>query len=141
MDEALVFWKKAFSRKISEEKFNREYAYNVRHNYGQEGKRVNYAPYNCAKIITSHEPSTGDHHGCPFKHFNADRLRTYLQSHRVTESTIQEILDLIRQQHFQIACARYFEAVHKIEGQMDIIPHPNDYFDRSLKLSKSVDHQ
>lgn len=142
MDEALVFWKRAFSQKISEEKFNKEYAYNVRHSYGQEGKRTNYTPYNCMKIITSHEPSTADHHGCPFKHFNVDNLRSTLQSHHVMERTIQDIIDLVRHQHFQIACTRYFEAIHKIDEQMEIIAHPNEYFDRSLKLSKAdkIDH-
>jgi DNA primase large subunit len=136
MDEALVFWKKAFSKKISEDKFNKEYAYNVRHSYGQEGKRANYAPYNCVKVITSNEPSAGDHHGCPFKHFSADNLRATLLSRNVSERTIQEILELVRHQHFQIACTRYFEASRKTEEQMDMIAHPNEYFDRSLKLSK-----
>lgn len=137
MDEALVFWKKAFSKKINEDKFNKEYAYNIRHSYGQEGKRANYVPYNCVKIITSNEPFSGDHHGCPFKHFNEDNLRSLLLSKNVNERTIQDIFELVRHQHFQIACTRYFEVSHKADEQMDIIAHPNDYFDRSLKILKN----
>lgn len=44
VDEALIYWKHAFSN-ITPDKFQKEYAYNVRYNYGLEGKRTNYSPY------------------------------------------------------------------------------------------------
>jgi DNA primase large subunit len=44
VQEALVFWRTSFSN-ITDDKFNKEYAYNVRYNYGLEGNRKNYSPY------------------------------------------------------------------------------------------------
>jgi DNA primase large subunit len=34
------------------DKFNKEYAYNIRYNYGQEGKRQDWSEWNCVKIIS-----------------------------------------------------------------------------------------
>ena len=42
IDEAIVFWRKAFGGRITDDKFNKEYKYNIRHSYGLEGKRTNY---------------------------------------------------------------------------------------------------
>lgn len=43
VEEALLFWRKSFSL-ISDDKFTKDYKYNVRHNYGLEGSKVNYSP-------------------------------------------------------------------------------------------------
>jgi DNA primase large subunit len=41
IEEAVAFWRKSFS-KITDDTFNKEYKYNIRHSYGLEGKRANY---------------------------------------------------------------------------------------------------
>ena len=46
VEEALIFWRKGFSA-ITDDKFNKEYRYNVRHTYGLEGGRKNYSPKEC----------------------------------------------------------------------------------------------
>ena len=48
---------------IIQVQFDKQYSYNVRHSYGKEGKRANYTPYSCMKIIMSNAPTQGDHHG------------------------------------------------------------------------------
>lgn len=53
LDEALKFWRTEFSHKIAPDAFDKQYAYNIRHNYGKEGKRVEYTPHSCVKIISS----------------------------------------------------------------------------------------
>lgn len=47
IDEALAFWRRSFSM-MQDDKFNKEYKYNIRHSYGLEGKRANYAAKRCA---------------------------------------------------------------------------------------------
>jgi hypothetical protein len=37
LEEAMLFWKTEFCKKIPAEKFEKEYAYAVRHAYGKEG--------------------------------------------------------------------------------------------------------
>ena len=37
MEESLAFWKLLFARKVQGDKFERQYAYNIRHSYGKEG--------------------------------------------------------------------------------------------------------
>ncbi|KRZ65035.1 DNA primase large subunit, partial [Trichinella sp. T8] len=67
--------------KIDAEKFQRQYAYSNHHNYGEEGKRADYAVYSCLKIILNNPPGIGDFHGsrCPFKHCDAEHLQQLLK--------------------------------------------------------------
>jgi DNA primase large subunit len=44
LDEAIPFWRKMYGASMSDDKFNKEYKYNIRHSYGQEGRRANYPP-------------------------------------------------------------------------------------------------
>jgi DNA primase large subunit len=83
MDESLQFWKSEFTRKhdIDSDKFEKNYAYNIRHSYGQEGKRNDYKPWNCSKTIALTQPGQGEYHGCPFKTFSEENLVQLLGSY------------------------------------------------------------
>lgn len=109
VEEALIFWRNSFS-KISDERFQKEYSYNVRYNYGLEGKRTSYTPYSCRAIITNNHPSSGDHHGCPFKHFGDRQLKSLIMEYKIGDSPITEILRYKQMGHYQIACSKLFQA-------------------------------
>lgn len=76
MDESLRYWKQEFTKKndIDADKFEKNYAYNIRHSYGAEGKRNDYRPWNCNKTINLTQPGNGEYHGCPFKTFSEENL-------------------------------------------------------------------
>ncbi|KAG9445938.1 hypothetical protein H6P81_012066 [Aristolochia fimbriata] len=132
LEDALVFWKAEFSKKVGAERFDKEYAYTVRHNYGKEGKRTDYTPYGCQKIISS-TPGVGDHHGCPYRHFSEDNLRAALGKMGVSGRALDDIIEKARKQHYQLACTLTFEAIHATSCDSGI-NHPNLYFSESQKI-------
>jgi len=75
MDESIMFWKKEFCKKMDADKFEKNYAYNIRHGYGKEGKKNDYKPWNCNKVINLATPAPGEHHGCPFKTYSEENLK------------------------------------------------------------------
>ncbi|KAK3035876.1 hypothetical protein RJ639_033013 [Escallonia herrerae] len=135
LDDALAFWKAEFSRKVGAERFDKEYAYSIRHNYGKEGKRTDYTPYSCQKVISS-TPGVGDHHGCPYRHFSEENLRAALGNMGVSNRALEDVIDKVRNRHYQLACTLTFEAVHASSCDAGI-NHPNQYFSESQKIMES----
>ncbi|KAG6035060.1 hypothetical protein E4U41_006267 [Claviceps citrina] len=151
LEECLAFWRSAF-HKVTDDQFNKEYRYNVRHAYGEVGGDSNrrgggYSPYSCQKILTEHPPGPGEAHGCPYRHFNMENLTALVQAMGVTDrSVLQGIKEDKEKQKFHMACNRVFEHVHKAEikkakdegvmtaNQLETIVHPNEYFKRSYLL-------
>ncbi|XP_031272815.1 probable DNA primase large subunit [Pistacia vera] len=132
LEDALAFWKAEFSQKVGAERFDKEYAYSIRHNYGREGKRTDYTPYSCQKIISS-TPGVGDHHGCPYRHFSEENLRAAIGRMGVGSCAIEDVMDKVRNRHYQLACTLTFEAVHGSSCDAGI-NHPNQYFNDSQKI-------
>ncbi|XP_062110777.1 probable DNA primase large subunit [Humulus lupulus] len=135
LDDALSFWKAEFSQKVGSERFDKEYAYGIRHNYGREGKRTDYTPYSCQKVISS-TPGVGDHHGCPYRHFSEENLRAALSKMGVNSRAMEDVMDKVQNRHYQLACTLTFEAVHGASCDSGI-NHPNQYFSDSQKILQS----
>ncbi|KAL8519043.1 hypothetical protein ACS0TY_010114 [Phlomoides rotata] len=135
LDDALAFWKSEFSRKVGAERFDKEYAYGIRHNYGKEGKRTDYTPFSCQKIVSS-TPGVGDHHGCPYRHFSEENLRAALNKMGVSNRALEDVMDKVRNRHYQLACTLTFEAVHGTSYDQGV-NHPNQYFSDSQKILES----
>ncbi|XP_050205296.1 probable DNA primase large subunit [Mercurialis annua] len=138
LDDALAFWKAEFTQKVGAERFDKEYAYSIRHNYGREGKRTDYTPYSCQKIISS-TPGVGDHHGCPYRQFSEENLRAALNRMGVNSGAVDDAMDKVRNRHYQLACTLTFEAIHGVSCDSGI-NHPNQYFSDSQKVLKSKDN-
>ncbi|OLN96898.1 putative DNA primase large subunit [Colletotrichum chlorophyti] len=155
LEECLVFWRQSF-RSITDDTFNKEYRYNIRHVYGDVGGDSNrrgggYSPFSCQKILTEHPPGPGEAHGCPYRHFNLENLTTLVQAMGVSDrATLQGVKEDKDNQKFHMACNRVFEHLHKAElkkakdegiftsQQLETIVHPNEYFKRSYLL-KNLD--
>jgi DNA primase large subunit len=126
LEDAMIFWRDEFTKKIDADKFEKLYAYNIRHNYGKEGKRTNYTPYSCMKIITS-SMGHDDAHGCPFRHSDLPHLKQQLLAWNIPVTGINTVAESVSQGHFQLACGKYFQLMHSIESGVSI-NHPNQYF-------------
>lgn len=151
MEDCLMFWRQSF-KNITDDTFNKEYRYNVRHVYGDVGGDANrrgrgYSPYSCQKILTEHPPGTGEAHGCPYRHFSVDNLTNMLQATGVHDrDVLRSVKEDVEKKRFHIACNRVFEWAHKTEikkvkdenlwgpAELDTIVHPNTYFKRSYLL-------
>ncbi|KAG7333842.1 hypothetical protein KOW79_002249 [Hemibagrus wyckioides] len=135
LDQALQFWRSEFVKgKVDTDKFDKAYAYSIRHMFGKEGKRTDYTPYSCMKVILSNPPSQGDYHGCPFRHSDPELLKQKLQSYKLSPGGIVQILDLVKGMHYQLACQKYFELTHNIDDAGFSLNHPNQYFIESQKF-------
>lgn len=132
LEDALHFWRAEFTQKTDEHKFEKNYAYNIRHNYGKEGKRINYTPYSCMKIIMS-SVGPDDAHGCPFRHSDLSHLKQQLLAWNVPVAGVSEVAEYVTHGHYQLACGKYFQLSHG-EQCDEGINHPNQYFMESQKM-------
>ena len=142
IEEALLFWRRSF-RNMSDDKFTKEYRYNIRHGYGLEGRRQNYPAKSCARILTQDQPGPQDSHGCPFRHFSPANLSAALSKHyNLAPQHQSEILSAVKAGHYHVGCTRLFELTHKVnkgsglDGHGESVTHPNRYFERSYHMAQ-----
>ncbi|EJU04562.1 DNA primase large subunit [Dacryopinax primogenitus] len=149
VEEAVVFWRKAYGGTMTDDKFNKEYKYNIRHSYGLEGKRANYPAKSCQTILTTNQPGPTESHGCPFRHFSPENLQLALSAtYGIPASDQGEIMAAVKGQHYHIACTRVFELTHvkygvkmgdglgRANGATETVSHPNRYAARSREMEK-----
>lgn len=129
------FWREEFTRIMDMDKFERSYSYNIRYNYGKEGSQRNWAPFSCLKII-SLPGGVSDVCGCPFKNNDSTSLKSKLATYGISTVHQQEITSLAAKGHYQLACGKYFDAVHDIKLE-DGISHPNQFFDKSQSVMEN----
>jgi len=136
MEDALAFWRTEFMKggKTGEE-FEKEYSYNFKHQYGQEGSRINYKPHACGKVIgASPDPSGAT--GCPFRTCKSDALAQALGKMSLKADAVTAAVGKAREGHFQVACTMVYEARHGKFGAEGGVQHPNQYFKENREYYK-----
>jgi DNA primase large subunit len=139
LEDALQYFGKMFSV-VTHDKFQKDYAYGIRHMYGKEGQRKSTTPYSCVKIIQGNPaPNTGEHHGCPFRHYDKNGLATLLRQLQIgNESDRREIVQLAADQHPQLACLKHYNVMHPNAVETDNLGnHPNAWFRASMRYGES----
>ena len=142
LDDALIYFERQFS---CAKNFQKEYAYNIRHMYGKEGKRASYPPYSCSKIIHSNPPNANDHHGCPYKHGSVAHVTSMLSKLGLSGPQRNNIMALQQSNHYQLACLEHFKIMHPDVTSMgsnsninmdNVGNHPNAWFQASKTYSQ-----
>mmetsp|Transcript_9268 Transcript_9268/g.19539 ORF Transcript_9268/g.19539 Transcript_9268/m.19539 type:complete len:512 (-) Transcript_9268:1164-2699(-) len=145
LEEHTLFFQREFTRIMTAEQFNKQYAYSIRHMHGKEGKRASYTPYNCTKIVLGNPPQSGvEHHGCPYKHYDDSNLGALLGKLKIGNAGERDaIMALKKEGNFQLACAKHFEVMHpsasSVEGvNLDGVGnHPNSWFTSSVQYHQA----
>jgi DNA primase large subunit len=156
LEECIIFWRHSFKH-MTDDKFNKEYKYNIRHAYGDVGGDANrrgrgYSPYSCQKLLTEPLPGSGQSHGCPYRTFAVDNLVSLLNATGISDKeVIRGVREDVGKQRYHVACNRVFEYAHCKEikevkdkgkwgaAELDTILHPNTYFKRSFMLKHMGD--
>ena len=140
MDHALAFFEQEFTKVMTHDQFNKEYAYDIRHRYGQEGKRADYSAYGCFKLIMDFNPGPGEAHGCPFKYLAPSALASVLGKAGIDSAGQLAIAQQVKSNNFQVACQLHFDLAHPnyADLQVDVNGvgnHPNAWFRSSRRYA------
>ena len=134
LDDALAFWKREFMKggKTAEE-FDKQYKYNVRHQYGQEGCHANYVGHSCGRVISASHDRSGQA-GCPYRSCSSKDLSVMLREMKVPSGAIAAAVDKAQNHHNQMVCIAVYKTLHAKELEQPLT-HPQQYF---LKIQESL---
>jgi len=140
LEDAMKFFRGEFTKRtdVDVDKFEKEYAYGLRYNYGKEGKKKNWQPYDCMRIIME-TVGAGENHGCPFRHNETKTIRQRIESYELKKDEVDTILKKVEEGHFQIACGMHYTAVHLKELSTGSVSHPNQWYLESRGLGGGGD--
>jgi len=136
LEDALKFFRGEFTKKgdTDIDKFEKEYSYGIRYNYGKEGKKKNWQPYDCMRIIME-SVGPGETHGCPFRHHEGRTIRQRVEAYGgLKKEQVDAIMTKVEEGHYQIACGMHYNAVHLKELSTGAVSHPNQWYLESRGL-------
>jgi len=135
LDEVLVLWRTEFMKGkggMSADTFQKEYSYNFRHQYGQEGSRIKYKPFCCQQLIHA-SLDTSRTTGCPYKTYGPADLQNALRGMCLQGGAVKTVLEKADEGHYQVACTMAYEARHAEPFADGGVQHPNQYFNEAHK--------
>lgn len=143
IDQSLQWWHDEFVQSAGEDGWKKKnYAYNIRYNYGEVGRRQNWHPYNCHKIISS-SADRSDPHGCPFRNRSNEHifqeLRGFITDPKLHHAATKSVGAALGEKNYAQACIEFFRAKHGEAAGPDLEAssmHPNLYFLRSYAESE-----
>eukprot|EP00388_Colpodella_angusta_P045088 GDKK01064939.1.p1 GENE.GDKK01064939.1~~GDKK01064939.1.p1 ORF type:complete len:237 (-),score=5.62 GDKK01064939.1:114-824(-) len=155
MDDAMLLFSTLMSVKGggSKEVFEKSaYGYNIRHNYGKEGRKTSYSSMGCSTIV-GQPPlvDSNDCHGCPYKFRDEGALRKLLQTEQInpqsrelpkvrpTNGDIEDIIKDAREMHYTRACYKYFMATHPAARRDTLFRSPYEYYTISKEVKKEFE--
>lgn len=145
MEDSIEYFKREFCKRsgMTAETFRKQYIYNIRHSYGKEGKRVDYTPYSCQRIINGTQPMSGQAHGCPFRSLDTRSLKDSLlrDKDRLKPEDVDYIVEAAERKDFQVACRRHFERAHKGCVIENVGNHPNSWYEESRSFYKGTENK
>ena len=129
LEDAMKFFRGEFTKRhdVDVDKFEKEYAYGIRYNYGKEGKKKNWQPWDCMRIIMENI-GPGENHGCPFRHQENKTVRQRVESYGLKKDEVEAVMKKLEEGHYQIACGLHFSAVHLKELTTGAVSHPNQWY-------------
>jgi DNA primase large subunit len=82
--------------------------------------------------------NNSDHHGCPFKHFSGESLKSHLLSYRfksvgLTTPQVNEILQLTQNHHYQLACTKLYELTRQTKEPVETVVNPSQFYQYSVQ--------
>ena len=155
MEDAVTFFSDVMTLKGggSKEAYAKSaYGYNIRHMYGQEGKRTSYSSQSCVTIING-APQLDKHdcHGCPFRFSDEATLRHMLAEERpnpftqasqcLAPSEIEDIVQDAKNSHYTRACYKHFMGSRKGALRDSLFRSPFEYYTVSVEAEREAKAQ
>lgn len=135
LDDVLVLWRMEFMKGkggMSSDTFEKQYSYNFRHQYGQEGSRIKYKPLCCQQVLHA-SLDTSHTTGCPYKTYRPADLEDALRGLCLKRDVVRSVLEKADQGHYQVACTMVYEAREGQPFAEGGVQHPNQYFNEGHK--------
>lgn len=132
VESATELFRQEFTKKIPREKFDRDYKYNIRHLYGMEGHKKALSCFSCDKIVNDNPPGPTEKHGCPFRHFDDNNLKSMITKHGLKEVDIESIFIQRNDKEYKLACSHYFKSI-KGKFPSEPIKTPIHYYYESMR--------